>query len=85
MDAPVIEKLRKSPSKKPLVKIDENKDLSFCFRLKRYAKPKNPYFKGLWELCVIDEEGKVLEVVSDADGLYYCLENVHGILENMGL
>jgi hypothetical protein len=80
-----VQTLRKSPKKKVDVSVNNNKDIEFTFRLRRPVNPVNPAFKGLWELAVKDSEGAEWEIVSDADGLYFCLENVHGILENMGL
>jgi hypothetical protein len=83
--AETVATLRKSPKKKVDVSANNNKDIEFTFRLRRPAHPKNPAFKGLWELTIKDSENSEWEIISDADGLYYCLENVHGILENMGL
>lgn len=41
-------------------------------------------FSGLWELCMLDEKGRVVKTIADADGLQYCLENLSGELENDG-
>jgi len=57
-------------------------DLAITFRVRRHSAGS---FKGLWELAIMDEKGRVKEVISDADALLYCLDNLHGILEDQGL
>lgn len=61
----------------------------YIFRLRQYRKRINPKpdeadFGGLWELCILDERGKVIEMISDADALNYCIENLQGRLEDAG-
>lgn len=54
---------------------------SYTFKLRQY---KEGNFSGLWELTLIDRLGKVQKMISDADALTYCLENLQGELENDG-
>ena len=54
---------------------------SYTFKLRQH---KEGNFRGLWELSLIDNLGKVKKMVSDADALPYCLENLQGELESDG-
>jgi hypothetical protein len=55
---------------------------SFTFRLRQW---QNTQFSGLWELSVMDKTGRQVEqIISDADALSNCLENLAAILENRG-
>ncbi len=53
----------------------------YMFRLRQH---KGPNFSGLWELAMLSPHGKVEKVISDADALPYCLENMQGEIENDG-
>jgi hypothetical protein len=70
--------LRKSPT----VRTDKNEKMQFTFRLTRH---KDGGFKGLWELAMLDGNGKLIEVIDDANALPYCVDNIQGVLENSGL
>ncbi len=54
---------------------------TYRFKLRQHIQGN---FKGLWELNLIDDLGKVEKVISDADALNYCLENLMGELEADG-
>lgn len=54
---------------------------SFTFRLRKHIKGN---FSGLWELSILDLNGMAKKVVSDADALNFCLENLQGELEAEG-
>jgi len=50
----------------------------------RFRKIKNGSFSGLWELCAMKPNGKVEEVITDADALPYVLESIGNIFANKG-
>ena len=77
----MVETLRKPPTRK-ITPPDPNGEVTVTFRLRRHGMGN---FKGLWELATVDQKGKVIEIISDADALLYCLDNLHGILEDAGL
>lgn len=54
---------------------------TYNFKLRQHISGN---FPGLWELSLINKEGKVEKMISDADALPYCLENLQGELENDG-
>lgn len=54
---------------------------SYTFKLRQH---KEGNFRGLWELSLIDKNGKVDKMISDADALNFCLDNLMGELENDG-
>lgn len=56
-------------------------DQSYTFRLRRH---KAGSFSGLWELAMLDQSGQVLKIISDADALNFCMDNVMGELEGDG-
>lgn len=65
------------PPANPKFKFDE----SHTYRLRRH---RGDNFNGLWELSKIDEKtGKAL-IISDADALNFCLDNLMGDLEAGG-
>lgn len=53
-------------------------------RIKLRQHNKDAHFHGLWECTIINEQGKVEKVISDADNLTICLENIQGELEALG-
>lgn len=54
---------------------------TYRFKLRQHSQGN---FRGLWELSLIDNLGKVEKMISDADALNYCLENLQGELEADG-
>jgi len=91
VDTPLDESIRREQAR---VRLDLGKEAAkvveqdpkvygdyFSFRVRQW---KNTQFAGLWELCVIDNKGHVIEQVTDADALSNCLENIGAILENRG-
>jgi len=54
---------------------------TYTFRLRQHDQDN---FAGLWELCILSPQGKVVKTISDADALPYVLENLQGELENDG-
>lgn len=56
-------------------------DKAYTFRLRRH---KGGSFNGLWELTILDKKGQVSKMISDADSLVYCLENLQGEMESEG-
>jgi hypothetical protein len=54
---------------------------SFTIRLRQH---KEGNFSGLWELSILNQYGLIEKMISDADALTYCLENLQGILEDEG-
>jgi hypothetical protein len=54
---------------------------TYLFKLRQH---KTGNFAGLWELSRINSYGKVDKMISDADALTYCLENLQGELEDDG-
>lgn len=54
----------------------------YTFRLRQHLDGN---FRGLWELARLDEKGKVVRMISDADALTFCIENMQGVLEDDGL
>ncbi len=54
---------------------------TYRFKLRQH---KEGNFSGLWELSLIDNLGKVEKLISDADALNFCMENLMGELENDG-
>lgn len=63
-------------------KADADKfDQTYTFRVRRHRQGS---FAGLWELCLLDEVGRVKKMISDADALIFCMENLMGELEMDG-
>lgn len=56
-------------------------DKSFTFRLRRISSGN---FASLWELARLNRVGGVEKIISDADALPYCVENLMGELEAEG-
>lgn len=54
---------------------------AFTFRLR---KIKNGSFAGLWELCAVRPNGRVDEVITDADALPNVLDMIGNIFANKG-
>lgn len=54
---------------------------SYTFKLRQHISGN---FRGLWELSLIDKGGKVEKMISDADALNFCMENLMGELETDG-
>lgn len=54
---------------------------SFTFR---FRKIKNGSFSGLWELAALKKDGKVDEIITDADALPNVLEAIGNIFANRG-
>lgn len=54
----------------------------FTFRFRK-IKP-HPSFGGLWELAVLKKDGKVEEIIKDADALPECLDAISNIFANKG-
>jgi len=54
---------------------------SFTFRFRQI---KNGSFAGLWELCAMRGNGKVDELIMDADSLPNVLESIGNIFANRG-
>lgn len=50
----------------------------------RFRQWKNTQFSGLWELAVLNREGKVEELITDADSLPELLESIANIFANKG-
>lgn len=50
----------------------------------RFRKIENGSFAGLWELAVLKPNGKVDEIVTDADALPNVLEAIGNIFANRG-
>lgn len=59
---------------------------TYVFRLRRQAEGP---FPNLWELSILDSKAcgnaPVKKLISDADALVYCLDNLQGELEAAGL
>lgn len=55
---------------------------TFTFRFRQHNKTSN--FSGLWEFAMLDENGKVTKLISDADALNFCIDNLMGELESEG-
>ena len=53
----------------------------YNFRLRQH---KGDNFAGLWELAMLDPKGNILKIISDADALNFCIENLMGELEADG-
>ena len=79
------ERVRKEQAEKLKIVVEQDPKVyseCFTFRLRQW---KNTQFAGLWELCVMDKNGKSVDVmITDADALTNCLENIGAILENRG-
>lgn len=56
-------------------------DVALRFSIKRIAKGE---FKNLWELCAINEDGSVDELIVDADSLTSCIGHMGMVFENRG-
>ncbi len=56
-------------------------DVPFTFRFRQI---KNGSFSGLWELCAMKANGKVDEVITDADSLPEVLDAIGNIFANKG-
>lgn len=54
---------------------------SFTFRFRQY---RTTQFSGLWELAAIGRDGKVEEIITDADSLPEVLEAIGNIFANKG-
>ncbi len=55
---------------------------SFTFRFRQHNKNSN--FSGLWEFAILDEKGNIEKLISDADALNFCIDNLMGELESEG-
>lgn len=55
---------------------------SYIFRLRQHTKTS---FSGLWELCVLNDQGQVIKQIADADAISFCLDNLMGHLEAEGI
>ncbi len=55
---------------------------TFTFRLRQHNKKSN--FSGLWELAILDNAGNIAKLISDADALNFCIDNLMGELETEG-
>lgn len=53
----------------------------YCFRFRQI---KNGSFSGLWELCAMKTNGKVDELIVDADALPNVLDMIGNIFANKG-
>lgn len=69
----LIEKPRYAPA-------NNNRSMEITFRFRKHVGGN---FAGLWELAVV-RDGKVEQVISDADGLMFCIDNLSQIMENLG-
>jgi hypothetical protein len=56
-------------------------DKTYTFRLRKH---KSGNFSGLWELTLLDKKGNVERLISDADALNFCMDNMMGELEGDG-
>lgn len=56
-------------------------DKTFTYRLRRITGGN---FSGLWELARLNRMGHVEKLLSDADALNFCMENLQGDLEEEG-
>ena len=65
----------------PIKPLQTKKSSVITFRLSKHVDGP---FPGLWELVVLKTDGTIDEVISDADMLQYCLDNLHQSLENRG-
>ena len=54
---------------------------AFTFRFRQY---KSTQFSGLWELAAMRLDGKVDEIIADADSLPEVLESIANIFANKG-
>lgn len=54
---------------------------TYTFRLRQH---KEPPFRGLWELSLVNHMGRVDKMISDADALNFCIDNLMGELETDG-
>jgi hypothetical protein len=54
---------------------------AFTFRFRQY---KSTQFSGLWELAAMRLDGKVDEIITDADSLPEVLESIANIFANRG-
>lgn len=51
---------------------------AYYYRLRQHSGGP---FKGLWELTRLNKMGHPIKVISDADALNFCLENLMGEME----
>lgn len=56
---------------------------SYTFRIRRHVGG-HWGGQGLWELALLNDNGAVKKLISDADGLTFCLDNLMGELESDG-
>ena len=56
----------------------------YTFRLRQHLTGN---FHGLWELAILNanDQGSAYKIISDADALNFCMENLMGELEAEGL
>lgn len=66
--------------------VDKKFGATYVFRLRKH---NGGPFPNLWELSILDPKGcekaQVKKLISDADSLVYCLDNMQGQLEDDGL
>lgn len=70
-----MQELKPSPTKESVF------GRTYNFRLRQHKKGN---FSGLWELAIVDARGNVVKMISDADALNFCFDNMMGELENDG-
>lgn len=79
---PQAEAVKPEAAVKPKIKWGQ----TYVFRLRRQAEGP---FPNLWELSILDPKScanaPVKKLISDADALTYCLDNLQGELEADGL
>jgi hypothetical protein len=54
----------------------------YSFRLRQHLD--HPSFHNLWELAIVDEKGRIKEILEDANGLNYCLDAIEGLMVSEG-
>lgn len=58
---------------------------SHTFRLRQHkGTPEFPSFNGLWELAMVDKNGKLEQILEDANDLTSCLDHIQGRFEEAG-
>lgn len=54
----------------------------FNFRIAQRCD--HPETNNLWDLMAVDSEGRVLELICDADSLGACVDNLSAVMEQAG-
>jgi hypothetical protein len=70
-----------NPAPAPQVKEKFTFGKTYTFRLRQHHGDN---FAGLWELAILNKMNHPIKVISDADALNFCMENLMGELENDG-